>query len=357
VENILIDWDPHLVVDCHTTNGSYHEEPITYAPPHNPLGDPELMAFNSQVMLPWIVRETEEREGYLAIPYGNFRNRMDPSQGWYTFDHMPRYVTNYIGLRNRLSILIEMYIYAPYEVRVKACRAFLHSILAFAREYGPEMRAVTIGADDRAVAAAEPGGDPLRFHTDFERKALDEPVTIRGYRMEVGEGERGRSRARPVLDEPVEYTVPYFGAFEPQGEGIPLPEAYIFPRGLFDIRDQLVKHGILVEEVSEPLSAIVEAFNIEKIDFQERLYQGHRIQKLEGAWDLQEMEFNSGAFLVPTRQPLAMLAAYLLEPESDDGLACWNFLDRYLGRGPWDSRPGTYPVMRLKSRKPVPEGD
>jgi len=176
--------------------------------------------------------------------------------------------------------------------------------------------------------------------------------------MEVREGQsgRGRGRAQPNFDDPVEYTVPYFGMFEPQGDGIPLPDAYIFPRGLFDIRDKLVQHGITVEEVKEPFVAVVDAFNIEKVDFQERLYQGHRIQRLEGQWDLREIAFANGAFVVPTNQPLAMLAAYLLEPESDDGLACWNFMDRYLARGPWDSRPGTYPAMRLKSRKPVSAG-
>ncbi|MHB8095905.1 MAG: hypothetical protein ACYDH0_13315, partial [Candidatus Aminicenantales bacterium] len=31
---------------------------------------------------------------------------------------------------------------------------------------------------------------------------------------------------------------------------------------------------------------------------------------------------------VRTAQPLGSLAAYLLEPESDDGLFVWNFFDR-----------------------------
>lgn len=28
--NILHRWDPVLLIDCHTTNGSYHKEPVTY---------------------------------------------------------------------------------------------------------------------------------------------------------------------------------------------------------------------------------------------------------------------------------------------------------------------------------------
>ena len=38
---------------------------------------------------------------------------------------------------------------------------------------------------------------------------------------------------------------------------------------------------------------------------------------------------------------LTALAAYLLEPESDDGLNTWNFLDAYLGEGK------VHPVYKL----------
>jgi hypothetical protein len=40
------------------------------------------------------------------------------------------------------------------------------------------------------------------------------------------------------------------------------------------------------------------------------------------------------------------LAAYLLEPESDDGLLAWNFFDRY-AVPQWSREPQTYPVYKL----------
>jgi hypothetical protein len=45
-------------------------------------------------------------------------------------------------------------------------------------------------------------------------------------------------------------------------------------------------------------------------------------------------------------QPLANVAAYLLEPESDDGLLVWNFLDRYLVPQ-WGSGFFPYPVCKI----------
>ncbi len=34
------DWNPHLFIDTHTTNGSHHRYTITYEGPKNPAGDP-----------------------------------------------------------------------------------------------------------------------------------------------------------------------------------------------------------------------------------------------------------------------------------------------------------------------------
>jgi hypothetical protein len=47
-------------------------------------------------------------------------------------------------------------------------------------------------------------------------------------------------------------------------------------------------------------------------------------------------------------QPLGRLAAYLLEPESDDGLLVWNFFDRDIV-SQWGRGAQTYPVYKLMS--------
>jgi hypothetical protein len=49
----------------------------------------------------------------------------------------------------------------------------------------------------------------------------------------------------------------------------------------------------------------------------------------------------SGSFIVSTAQPRGALIVYLLEPESDDSFATWNFFDRNMQKG------GKYPVKRI----------
>ena len=62
------------------------------------------------------------------------------------------------------------------------------------------------------------------------------------------------------------------------------------------------------------------------------------------------MQFEPGTYFVRTSQPLGLLAAYLLEPESDDGLVAWNFFDAFLQ--PQKVLP-VYKLMRARDLKTV----
>ncbi len=335
-KGVLLPWDPDLFVDCHTTNGSLHDEPITWSPPTNPLADPVVFEFNRNVMLPWIASRTKERHGYLSIPYGNFMDRRNPEKGWRTFGHEPRYASNYWGFRNRFSILIEMYVYAPFEIRVRACYGFLVSIVEFCAAHGSKMRMRIREADRRA----EEGPRPL-FHHEFELKAFPDPVVIRGYVPKPGR----RDPKNP--GEKARHVVPHYGDFRPLGDGRPLPEkGYLFPRGHTNVRDKLCQHGIIVRELHEDVTGRFEVFNIKEIVFSRSLFQGHLTHTFEGEWAVEEKTVQAGFCFVPIDQPLAMLAAYMLEPESEDGLAFWNYMDRYITRGTFDPRPAPYPVLR-----------
>ena len=65
-----------------------------------------------------------------------------------------------------------------------------------------------------------------------------------------------------------------------------------------------------------------------------------------GAWRAREGDAPAGWYWVPTDQPRGLLAAWLLEPASEDGVVTWNLVNRGL-------RPRTdAPVRRLRT---VPE--
>jgi hypothetical protein len=80
---------------------------------------------------------------------------------------------------------------------------------------------------------------------------------------------------------------------------------------------------------------------MDKVVRSEREFQGHRSVKITGHTLTENAEFPVGSIIVRTAQPLANLAFYLLEAESDDGFVAWNFLDDYL------KETQKYPIQKL----------
>ena len=79
-----------------------------------------------------------EQHAVRAFDYGNFRDgnpdRGEESSGeisrtWETYDHRPRFGTNYIGLRNRISVLSEVYSHLDFEERTRVSRALVLTTL------------------------------------------------------------------------------------------------------------------------------------------------------------------------------------------------------------------------------------
>jgi hypothetical protein len=124
---------------------------------------------------------------------------------------------------------------------------------------------------------------------------------------------------------------------------VPQGRAYLWPpdAALREVTEKLMAHGIAVEELTAPLTVGVENFMITNVNTKPRLFQGHHEVRLAGRFHEETVTFPAGSRLVRTAQPLGTLAAYLLEPETDDGLVTWNFLDPYLAPGK------VYPISKL----------
>lgn len=74
-----------------------------------------------------------------------------------------------------------------------------------------------------------------------------------------------------------------------------------------------------------------------------RPFQNRREVRVEGRWvPRPNTSLPAGAIIVPVAQPLGVLAMYLLEPESDDGIVTWDIGDR-------STSPPRMPVMRLSA--------
>jgi len=365
-------WDPHLTVDLHTTNGSYHGYHLTYAPTLNPNADARLIAFERNKMLPAITRAMLKTHKFRLYFYGNFATKerinreLDnfemqrsgrearPPEGladkpetkiWRTFDHRPRFGNNYCGLRNRLTILSEAYSYLDFKSRVAVTEAFVEEIFKYSALHAEEIVALIKRVDDDAVR-----GRLTQQGVAFELKSLDKPVDILVGEVEKVKNPRSGKMMTAMIENKFTPTpMPNYGLFAATKSGV-IPQAYLFRNedGMKTVIAKLLAHGIAIEELTEPLTAEVESFVIDDVKKAARAFQGHAEVKLKGRTQKEAVQFPAGSILIRTAQSSASLIFYLLEAESDDGFVNWNFLDAYLEKGK------TYPIYKLTGEVKAP---
>ena len=337
-------WDPDVFVDLHTTDGSFHGYALTYAPslnPASPLGD------FTRGLLGELRTRVRVRHGYETFDYGNFE---DPGGevsvdtvhgGWSTYDARPRFGTNYYGLRNRVGVLSEAFSHDPFERRVRSTYAFTRELLSLVAERSRTMRlreqqaegqligrgAVTTSVQSVLPSSAPP--QPVRY--EILARTGDSSRTQAG--VPRGVRRTGEVRTRPM---------PVFDRFVPRGT-IPLAAAYLVPATDTLLVRRLRAHGIAIIRTQGEYDTTrgFEAFTVDSVIRAPRPFQGHNEVRVKGRWAPAPAPASPGGwFFVDMHQPLALLAAYLLDPESEDGFTTWNAFDTALAVG----RP--HPVMR-----------
>ncbi len=337
---VMREWDPAVFIDTHTTNGSYHGYVLTFEGPKVPAGDGRIVEYVRDEMLPRVSRGLEEGRGVRTWFYGDFA---EGHTKWVTFPPLPRYGTNYVGLRNRISILSEGYSYAPYEDRVMATLHFVRACLEDVAANKEKVKKLLREADEGAVGAGrEPGeGDVVVLRA----KSAPAPgkVKVAGFVEEEREGRMVSTGEARV------YEVEHWNRAEATLTA-PRPFAYLIPEALAKVVEVLQRHGVEVEELREDIELEVEVYRIDAVKRAVRVFQGHMPVTVEATAQEETRRVPAGTRLVRTGQRLGTLAAYLLEPMAEDGLATWNFLDEQLVVGE------SYPIVRVKSPTPITSG-
>ena len=363
-------YDPHVVIDLHTTNGTVHGYDLTYAPPLHPNTSPAIDSLLREAWLPVVTERYKARTGGDIGYYGNDKPEWGQPRGWATFDPRPRFGTNYAGLQNRVGILSEAYSYATFEDRIEATRAFVTELLEWAHAHAGEVRAVVEAAEAESLV-----GRPLAMRSARRWLAEPEPEPILlGEVVEEPNPHTGAPMWRRTgAQTPTEMAV--YGRFE-GAVAERVPEAYLVPLRLADegpvlgiLRDHGVG-GMTVEHWNlrpgrwnEPTGGYhIEAFVVDSVHTAPQPFQGHREREVFGRYvDLDTIEgerpvtceddrglascrFHEPMLVFPMDRPSARLGVMLLEPRSDSGLAGWGLV-----RG----EPGQlYPVLRLVRRAP-----
>ncbi len=352
IQNILNAWDPQMVVDLHTTNGTWHGYSLTWAPGYLSSGEKGPYEYTNNTILPYITNQVKTKNDLFFGPFGDFNTR----EGWpvtkfSTYNHHPRYIINQIGLRNRMSILSEAFAHERFYQRINSTYRFVDEILTYCNNNASTIIRINKEAENNAINRVINEAGKVKKGVRFKMVPTAQPLNhFRTYDYEKYTKADGTSAL--IKTGKIEHydNVAYYADFKDTVNAT-LPRGYIIPAAMANIAEHLKKQGAKVSIIEKPQVFEGESFLVEKLNKSPRKFEGHNMASAEGKFIAKEFTAAKGDFLVDLAQPLSNLIFYTLEPQSDDGLLVWNFFDAYLEANNIATQPVEFPVFKYFSIK------
>ena len=104
--------------------------------------------------------------------------------------------------------------------------------------------------------------------------------------------------------------------------------------------EELSSAGAIADEARD-VEVAAEVYRIDRVVPAAKEFQEHTLMTVDVTAQQRKINAKNGMLVVRCGQRLGTLAAYLLEPQSEDGLWAWNFFDESLKQG------ADFPVIRL----------
>jgi hypothetical protein len=287
-------------------NGGAYPYNVTYQATLHPAADAELVRFARGTMYDGIKRHLATKN---MKSYWYSGPRRDGEQWtWTTTEPWARKQHSYGGLQNMITLLFEIPGRWTLQQQADNAREGMIGLLRFMADSSSAVRRTIAGARQRTLQSP-----PDRVVVSIEQSQYPQPEQF--YVMQDD---------REQLVTGVNRTL--FVA----GDTRARPWAYAFDARLNKVADFLRRHAIEVERLEAPAEVPVERFQLTSIAWATSPYQNHLladavVQTVPGTMTLPE-----GTYLVRMSQNAARLIPELLEPDTDDSVVTWNFLDHAL---------------------------
>jgi len=322
---LLRELDPLLYVDCHVSEGfdMQYDVTFTYAgwgtyARHRATADWLQGRFGPTVA------QALTKAGHTPTIYPSPIDTREPTKGIRYSPEGPRYSTGYGDFISVPTVLVENHMLKPYRQRVLGTYVLLEAALKIAATDADRIAAAK--ATDRASRPSDlltrwaPTPQPIGWVERFKGVAFDTYLSPASGRLE-----------QRWLGRPITFRMPIIG--QQPTESVRLPKAWWVPAAQAEVLDRLRLHGIAFETIETPQTLQLD---------QVRLVEPKLLQPNEGRVPMTatfvhavgEQLLPAGSVRVPADQPNGLLAAALLEPESQDSFLAWGFFPEMLAPAP-----------------------
>ena len=319
------EWDPHLFIDCHVTDGADYRCNITFHHEHHAGVDNAVLEWERDVFDNRVAKATEAA-GNVISWYLEFIDNRDLTLGTRDFNGSPRFSTGYAPLRNRAGILIETHMIKDYRSRVVGTYDFLRAALTEVNNDPDRLIQITHEADHRTIDAAETYDPSNLFPVDFELTEETTPFELKAFEYQTEQSDVSGDLRVIYGREPLDLTIPMYDTFRVTAAVAP-PLQYIVPTQWTSVIEVLHAHGIEFRSLAETTSIEVESYKLSNVQWPGEPFEGRHMPRFDIERVVEVREFPAGSIVVPLAQPLGKLILNLLEPQAPDSFARWGFFN------------------------------
>jgi len=319
-------WRPEVFVDTHTSNGADYQYTITLIPTQPDKLGPVLGPYLQTKLLPALYAGMAQKH-WPMTPYVDFEGET-PESGLRAFLESPRYSTGYAALFNSIGFMPETHMLKAFGPRVQATYDLLLTYVQTLAAQAPTLLAARAAADQALAAQHD---FPLAWAINEQPSGT---VQFRGYEAGhrpsavSGQPRLYYDRARPYVRP-----VPFYNAAHATAHAA-APVAYAIPAAWGELLDNLRRNGVVLRELTQPLTGPAETYKIDDYKTGPRPYEGHFLHsqtKLTGSGP-QPATLPPGTYLAVLAEqgPAARYLVEALEPQASDSFFAWGFFDSML---------------------------
>jgi murein tripeptide amidase MpaA len=321
---LIRKYDPVLYLDLHVTDGTDHQYDVAYAfSGWNGLyaQSPAIGRWLDKSFRPAIDKALKSA-GHMPGYYVSAVDNENPDKGIVHDADTPRFSTGYGDHRRLPTVLVETHSLKPFRQRVLGTYVLVEAALRLIGEDG---------ATAQQAIAADRAARPTQITLTW--KPLEKPIDqidFLGIAHQKYMSPASGANVIRWLGKPVTQRMDVYGVAPDLVTT--LPKAWWVPVTAADVIARLKLHGVQMESIAAEKVITLDMVRIANPKLG-NANEGH-IPLTVGTFRHVTMRetFPPGSVRVPSDQPLGLLAAAMLEPESPDSFLAWNFFPGMLQR-------------------------
>lgn len=322
---IFTEWQPHLFVDNHTSNGADYPYVMTLIATQKDKLPPPLSELQQKIMLPYLYKQMSDK-GEPMVPYV-FCDGPPDEKGIDGFLDLPRYSTGYAALHHTLGFMPETHMLKPFALRLQATYRFLECVYSFLVKYQTELQKAKLQS---MQWYQEQNTIPIHWKHEPEKYEI---IPFNGYAAKYKQSAvTNADRLYYDRNAPYEKMIPYRNQYLVDAQ-VKKPKAYIIPFAWKEVIERLEANHIQYEVMQEARTMEVHVYQINNIQSASKPYEGHYYHhQVQTTESIMQLEIPTGSYYIPVQQRGGRYLCETLEPGAPDSFFAWNFFDSILGQ-------------------------